>query len=144
MTSTVSIESIASRGIFLRVDGYRNIVNCQYGRGPLTKFRLHKQSSGYYTIESVHYPGVFLRVTGDRRNPKIVCDRDEWMISNKGQFVIQKVSDAAHSVGFVHTIALDFGSIVFNDSAVCESSPVGGLVTYDDKHSSRFFITLQD
>jgi hypothetical protein len=144
MTSSVSIESIASPGIFLRVDGYRNVVNCQYGRGPLTKFRLHKQSSGYYIIESVQYPGVFLRVTGDRKKPKIVCDRDECNISNKGQFIIQKVSDTTHPTGFVYTIALDFGSIIINSSLVDASNPVGGSVTYDEKSSSRFFITLQD
>ena len=40
------------------------IVNCQFGTGPYEKFKLDCVDSCNYTIESVQFPGVYLRLDG--------------------------------------------------------------------------------
>ena len=66
-----TIESLAFPGKYLRLDGNgvtkfegagAGIVNCQAVAKTHERFRLHKQDDGTYTIESVHFPNVFLRM----------------------------------------------------------------------------------
>ena len=61
-------------GVFLRMDGNgvttfngKNLgtVNCQFGAYECEYFRLNKQTNGSFTIESVAFPGVFLRMDGN-------------------------------------------------------------------------------
>ncbi|MFJ9927927.1 phospholipase C [Streptomyces misionensis] len=67
----ISIRSAFYQNIYLRLDGTGVVanttpgggkVNCQYGPGPETSFRLRSQGSGVYALESVAYPNVFLRM----------------------------------------------------------------------------------
>jgi phospholipase C len=75
----VEIESIAFRNIYLRMDSCGlsapdthggGIVNCQYGIGgarggvSFEKFRLVAQPDDAVAIESIAFPGVFLRMDG--------------------------------------------------------------------------------
>ncbi len=59
--------------IFLRMDGSEvtkfmpsggGTVNCQVKAGPWEKFNIEKQANGTYTIESIAFPGVYLRMDG--------------------------------------------------------------------------------
>lgn len=68
-----SIGSQYYPNVFIRMDGSgvhtpsgpgAGTVNCQFGQGVWEKFHLHKQDDGTYTIESVAFPGVFLRADG--------------------------------------------------------------------------------
>ena len=80
-----SIESVQFPGVYLRMDGNRvtrfvgpggGVVNCQFGAGPWEKFNIDSSiksakfpgaslPSGTYTIESVQFPGVYLRMDGN-------------------------------------------------------------------------------
>lgn len=71
--NTYTIESMASPGAFLRMDGTGvtkfngpnlGTVNCQFGAYSWEHFKLHKLGDGVYTIESAQFPGVFLRMDG--------------------------------------------------------------------------------
>lgn len=68
------IQSVAFEGVFLRVDGKginkgngsgAGIVNCQKNLAQEGAIMAHKQSDGTFTLESVRYPGVFLRMDGN-------------------------------------------------------------------------------
>ncbi|SMO67776.1 fascin domain-containing protein [Gracilimonas mengyeensis] len=68
-----TIADYSNGDVFLRLDGsgVTNFmpdgggeVNCQVTAGPWEKFKLAKGSDGYYTIESIAFPGVFLRMDG--------------------------------------------------------------------------------
>lgn len=67
------IGSVVFPNVYLRMDGKGvtsfnsspGTVNCQFGAFEWEHFRLHKQDNGSYTIESVTYPGVFLRMNGN-------------------------------------------------------------------------------
>lgn len=69
---TYTIESNAFAGLFLRMDGANvptgpqggGIVNLQSSVGPYEKFNVIKQSDGTYTIQSVAFPGTYLRMDG--------------------------------------------------------------------------------
>ncbi len=41
------------------------VVNCQYGVGPWEKFHLQSDVKEIYSIESVQFSGVFLRMDGN-------------------------------------------------------------------------------
>jgi len=78
---TVNIESVAFPGVFLRMDG-RGVtswtwggagsVNCQFGAGPWETFLLKPLDQlsegppalGFFNIESVAFPNVYLRIDG--------------------------------------------------------------------------------
>ena len=66
-----SIESVAFPNVFMRMDGTGvtsqttnggGAVNCQFNPGPYEKFKLRVQSDGSYSVESVAFPNVFLRM----------------------------------------------------------------------------------
>ena len=70
----VTIESVTFPNVFLRIDGAEvtsflekggGTVNSQYGTHEAEKFKISKSSDGYYTIESVKFPNVFLRMDGE-------------------------------------------------------------------------------
>ncbi|MFJ9442309.1 hypothetical protein ACIRRH_10605 [Kitasatospora sp. NPDC101235] len=69
----ITIQSTHYPNVYLRMDGTgvtafagggAGKVNCQYGTGPLTSFRVRPQSDGSYAFESVAFPNVFLRMEG--------------------------------------------------------------------------------
>ncbi len=69
----VAFESVQFPGVFLRMDvvGVNAFnpsgvgqVNCQFGAGPWEKFSIQSENVGY-SIQSVAFPGVFLRMDGD-------------------------------------------------------------------------------
>ena len=68
-------ESVQFPGVYLRMDGNGvtesvgpggGIVNCQFGAGPYEKFKLNCVDDCNYTIESVEFPQVYLRLDGSR------------------------------------------------------------------------------
>jgi C1A family cysteine protease len=68
-----TIASVAFPGVFLRMDGTGvvapygpggGVVNCQFNAGPWEQFTIAKQAGGTYTVESVAFPNVFLRLDG--------------------------------------------------------------------------------
>ncbi|MGU3473205.1 hypothetical protein ACLBWT_18915 [Paenibacillus sp. D51F] len=70
---SITIGSTAFTNVFLRLDGSGvtkpsgpggGVVNCQYTAGPYEKFRLTQQPNGSTALESVAFPGVFLRMDG--------------------------------------------------------------------------------
>ena len=69
----VTIESVQFPGVFLRMDGGSvtsfngagaGTVNCQYGAGPYEMFVLRAYSGDQFSIESLQFPGAFLRMDG--------------------------------------------------------------------------------
>jgi hypothetical protein len=75
--NTVSLESSHWNNVYLRMDGNGvteptgpggGLVNCQFTAGAYEKFRLHRQTDGTYAIESVQWPGVYLRMDGTHVN----------------------------------------------------------------------------
>ncbi len=69
-----SFESVNFAGVYLRMDGNgvtspqgpgAGVVNCQYGVGPWEKFHIRSSVKGIYSVESVQFPGVFLRMDGN-------------------------------------------------------------------------------
>lgn len=69
------IQSVAFKDVFLRMDGNgikaasgsgAGKVNCQKNIKQTGVFKAHQQSDGTFTIESVKYPGVFLRMDGSQ------------------------------------------------------------------------------
>jgi hypothetical protein len=70
----VTLGSKAFPNVFLRMDGNGvtqpvgtggGTVNCQYTAGPWEKFVLTRQASGAYTVGSMAFPNVFLRMDGN-------------------------------------------------------------------------------
>ncbi|MEW2621985.1 hypothetical protein [Streptomyces sp. NPDC048106] len=70
----VAIESTFFQSVFLRMDGTGvtaaadnggGTVNCQYGAGPWTTFKVHPQTDGSFAFESVAFPNVYLRMDGN-------------------------------------------------------------------------------
>jgi hypothetical protein len=70
---SIAFESVAAPGVYLRMDGSDvkqvtemggGVVNCQFGTGELTEFKIVAQQNGALAIESSKYPGVFLRLDG--------------------------------------------------------------------------------
>lgn len=68
-----SIGSNAFSNVYLRMDGTGvtqptgpggGVVNCQYTAGPYEFFTLNRQPSGHYTIGSVQFANVYLRMDG--------------------------------------------------------------------------------
>lgn len=68
------IQSLAFKAVFLRVDGSginkgngsgAGKVNCQKNLAQTGALLAHKQDDGTFTLESVRYPGVFLRMDGN-------------------------------------------------------------------------------
>ncbi len=68
-----TIGDYSVNNIFLRMDGSGvtspvpsggGTVNCQVDAGPWEKFNFNKQPDDSYTIESIAFPGVFLRMDG--------------------------------------------------------------------------------
>lgn len=87
---TYTLESVDYPGVFLRMDGNGirsfagsggGTVNCQWGAGPWERFKLNIQEDGSYTIESVAFPNVVLRMDGS--NP---ADKEEDFGSVNCQF----------------------------------------------------------
>lgn len=75
LSKPLLIQSVAFKEVFLRMDGNgiktasgagAGKVNCQKGITKTGVFRLHQEKNGTYAIESVEYPGVFLRMDGSR------------------------------------------------------------------------------
>ncbi|WP_331768169.1 hypothetical protein [Embleya sp. NBC_00896] len=71
--NTITIRSTFFQNIFLRMDGTGvtafadnggGKVNCQYGTGPWTTFKVHPETDGSYSFESAAFPNVFLRMDG--------------------------------------------------------------------------------
>jgi phospholipase C len=69
----VTIRSTFFENIYLRLDGTgvttpadkgSGKVNCQYGTGAWTTFKIRPQSDGSYAFESAAFPNVFLRMDG--------------------------------------------------------------------------------
>lgn len=65
------IQSVAFKDVFLRMDGNgitqangagAGKVSCQKNMSPTGAFKVQEQKNGTFTIESVKYPGVFLRI----------------------------------------------------------------------------------
>ncbi|WEH39101.1 hypothetical protein OG233_05960 [Streptomyces sp. NBC_01218] len=52
-------------GVTAAADGGGGKVNCQYGTGPWTAYKLHAQTDGTYAFESKAFPGVYLRMDGN-------------------------------------------------------------------------------
>ena len=74
---TYTIESVQFPGIYLKMDGSGvtafsghggGTVNCRFGVGPWERFKLNciDTTSCSYSIESVAFPGVYLRMDGNR------------------------------------------------------------------------------
>lgn len=73
LSKLLLIQSVVFKGVFLRIDG-KDIktpsgsgggkVNCQNSLTTTCVFKLHQEEDGIFTIESVEYPGVFLRMDG--------------------------------------------------------------------------------
>ncbi|MGW2872806.1 fascin domain-containing protein [Kitasatospora sp. NPDC001119] len=70
----VTIQSTFFPNVFLRMDGTGvtasadhggGTVNCQYGTGPWTAYRVRPQTDGSYSFESAAFPNVFLRMDGN-------------------------------------------------------------------------------
>jgi hypothetical protein len=70
----VTIRSTFFKNVYLRMDGTGvtavtdnggGTVNCQYGPGPWTTFKVHSQADGSYSFESAAFPNVFLRMDGN-------------------------------------------------------------------------------
>ena len=68
-----AIESVKFPNVFLRLDGTKvkkftgpgsGTANVQYGSRDWEKFRITRQPDGTFTIESVAFPNVFLRLDG--------------------------------------------------------------------------------
>ncbi|GAB3843688.1 hypothetical protein GCM10028822_00120 [Hymenobacter terrigena] len=68
-----TIESVAFPNVFLRLDGTdvnkfegagAGTVNGQFGARAWEQFRIVQQSDNTFTIESVYFPDVFLRLDG--------------------------------------------------------------------------------
>ncbi|MEU6072507.1 hypothetical protein [Micromonospora sp. NPDC047074] len=69
----ITIQSTFFPNVYLRMDGTGvttftgsggGTVNCQFGAGPLEKFRLHAHADGSYSFESAAFPNVYLRMDG--------------------------------------------------------------------------------
>ncbi|MFF7701123.1 fascin domain-containing protein [Streptomyces lydicus] len=69
----ITLESTHYPNVYLRMDGTGvtsstdpggGKVNCQYGTGPWTTFKVRPQVDGSYAFESVAFPHVFLRMDG--------------------------------------------------------------------------------
>lgn len=76
---TFTFESVKYLGVFLRMDGSGihsftgaggGHVNCQFGAGAWERFKLDELYDGSYTIESVAFPNVFLRMTAANPDQK--------------------------------------------------------------------------
>ncbi|WP_439676226.1 AbfB domain-containing protein [Embleya sp. MST-111070] len=69
----ITVRSTFFQNIYLRMDGTGvttstdnggGKVNCQYGTGTWTTYKVHAQSDGTYSFESAAFPNVFLRLDG--------------------------------------------------------------------------------
>ncbi|KAL5486643.1 hypothetical protein EMCRGX_G019151 [Ephydatia muelleri] len=69
----VTIQSVQFPNVFLRLDGNGvnsfngagvGKVNCQFGAGPYEKFILRPYAGDQYSIESLQFPNVYLRLDG--------------------------------------------------------------------------------
>ncbi|MFI1868693.1 fascin domain-containing protein [Streptomyces jumonjinensis] len=69
----ITIRSTFFQNVYLRMDGTGvtastdnggGKVNCQYGTGPWTTYKVHPQTDGSYSFESAAFPNVFLRMDG--------------------------------------------------------------------------------
>ncbi|MFE2870242.1 MULTISPECIES: hypothetical protein [unclassified Embleya] len=69
----ITIRSTFFQNIYLRMDGTgvatstnngAGTVNCQYGPGAWTTYKVHPQTDGSYAFESAAFPNVFLRMDG--------------------------------------------------------------------------------
>ena len=67
------IESAGFPNVYLRMDGQGvtsstgsggGTVNCQFGAGPLERFKIYYLPDGTYSIESLVFPNVYLRMDG--------------------------------------------------------------------------------
>ncbi|MFG2915167.1 hypothetical protein ACGF0D_20075 [Kitasatospora sp. NPDC048298] len=72
--SPITIQSTFFPNIYLRMDGTgvttptdhgSGKVNCQYGTGPWTAYKVRPQADGSYAFESAAFPSVFLRMDGN-------------------------------------------------------------------------------
>ncbi|GGS30573.1 hypothetical protein AB0E75_08780 [Streptomyces griseoviridis] len=70
----VTIRSTFFQNIYLRMDGTGvtsatdnggGTVNCQYGPGPWTAYKVRPQADGSYCFESAAFPNVYLRMDGN-------------------------------------------------------------------------------
>ncbi|MEQ9278843.1 MAG: hypothetical protein RLN83_05055 [Balneola sp.] len=68
-----TIADYSNGDVYLRMDGDGvnspnpsggGTVNCQYTAGPFEKFKFIKNDDNTYSIESVEFPGVYLRIDG--------------------------------------------------------------------------------
>lgn len=76
---TFTIESVMFPGVYLRMDGNSihsfvgngaGTVNCQFGVGNWERFKLNSLNNGSFTIESVAFPNVVLRMDGNNPSGK--------------------------------------------------------------------------
>ena len=71
----VAVQSVAFPNVYLRTDGRgvtsatsagSGTVNCQFGRpSPWESYRVHRQANGSVALESIAFPGVYLRMGGE-------------------------------------------------------------------------------
>ncbi|SFC70141.1 phospholipase C [Streptomyces aidingensis] len=70
----ITIHSAFFENVCLRMDGTGvtapaddggGTVNCQYGPGPWTSYKVHPQADGSFSFESAAFPNVFLRMDGN-------------------------------------------------------------------------------
>jgi hypothetical protein len=69
----ITILSTSFSNVYLRMDGNgvtsatgagAGVANCAYGAGAWEKFKVHAQSDGSYSFESIAFPNVYLRMDG--------------------------------------------------------------------------------
>jgi len=69
----ITIQSTFFPNVYLRMDGTGvttftgpggGTVNCQFGAGPLERFKLRAQADSSFSFESVAFPNVYLRMDG--------------------------------------------------------------------------------
>ncbi|MFF4174061.1 hypothetical protein [Streptomyces sp. NPDC001744] len=69
----ITIQSTFFPNVYLRMDGTgvtsfagpgAGTVDCQYGTGPWTSYKVRPQADGSYAFESTAFPNVFLRMDG--------------------------------------------------------------------------------
>jgi C1A family cysteine protease len=110
----VSIGSKTFQNVFLRMDGSGvsqptgpggGVVNCQYTAGPWEQFVLTKQANGNYTIGSVAFPNVFLRMDGSGvdqpTGPGGGVVNCQYTAGPYEQFMIAKQSGGTYTIGSV-------------------------------------------
>jgi Papain-like cysteine protease AvrRpt2 len=111
----ITVESTAFANVFIRVDGRGvtsntgsggGVVNCQFTAGDFEKVRLRAQADGSYSIESVHFPNVFLRMNGagvtsqtSNGGGSVNC---QFIAGDFEKFKLRAQADGSYSIESVH------------------------------------------